>query len=362
MDYSELTTILKAQLQLSKPKLTCLCELILTLIMFRTVSLPELAAGLSGDTLLASKHRRIQRLISSWPKELDWLGPWLLSWFFEPDEKLQLTLDRTTWYVGKQLVDFMVVGVVYKKMAIPIMFSFDQEKAMSSQFDRIYLMERVLKYIPSERIESLLGDREFIGERWFGWLKDHGISFHIRIKSNLIATNSTGQEVVVSWLFNQLKPGERLKIHGPRHILGHQLFLTGGRSAEGELMIIASDLDDGCAIEIYLKRWEIESLFENLKSRGFNLACSRMTNAHHLKALFQILMLASCWCLRCGDWAIENVKKIALKNHGRPSNSTFRYGLDQIRQAISRRFSQVQEQHLAQLWHLLTPPRILVRL
>lgn len=362
MDLSELSGILKGRLQLSKPKLECLCELMLSLVLLRTVNLHQLAAGMSGDALLNSKYRRIQRLIAGWPVSMDWLGPWLLGWFFESDSRLRLTLDRTTWYFGKTAIDFMVVGVVYKKMAIPLMFSLSNNKGSSSTFERIYLLERVLKYIPAARIDCLLGDREFIGERWFGWLQDNSISFKIRLKGNFITASSRGKELPVSWLFDHLKPGQRESISDMRPLFNGFVYLTGARSPDGELMIIASDTNETCAIEAYLQRWEIESLFENLKSRGFDLEATHITDPDRLSALFQILMLASCWCLKCGDWAVEEIEPIKVKKHGRPAQSVFRHGMNQIRQAISRGFSHNREKLISLLWRLLPSPPLLLRL
>jgi len=95
MDLSELERSLRKAMWLNKATLACLCQVILGLVNYRTVDLAQLAAGLQGKALLSSKQRRIQRLLKRWPEQLDWLGPWLLSWFYCQDEKVSLTMDRT---------------------------------------------------------------------------------------------------------------------------------------------------------------------------------------------------------------------------------------------------------------------------
>ena len=71
------------------------------------------------------------------------------------------------------------------------------------------------------------------------------------------------------WLFYRLKAGEKLTIIKKKKIFSHDVFLSRGRATNGELMIIASNIKTEDAVEIYLLRWQIEVMFQCLKSRGF---------------------------------------------------------------------------------------------
>lgn len=51
-------------------------------------------------------------------------------------------------------------------------------------------------------------------------------------------------------------------------IFGQKVNLTGSRSERGELMIVVTNQAAKNAIAIYLRRWEIETLFSCLKGRG----------------------------------------------------------------------------------------------
>ena len=356
MDLSELERSLRKAFWFNKATLGCLCQMMLSLINYRTVDLFQLAAGLQGTALLASKQRRIKRLLQRWPEQLDWLGPWLLGWFYSEKEKVSLTMDRTNWKIGQININFLVIGVVYRRAAIPLLFVLLNKQGNSNTDERIALLERVLKYIPKERIVNLLADREFVGEEWFAWLLKNEILFKVRVKHNFITTNSRGLEVVVDALFYGLKPGDIQAINEKRLLLGHQVYLTGSRLPSGELMIIASPINDGCAIKLYCERWEIETFFQNLKSRGFNLEDTHIVKIERLTAFFQILMLTTCWCIKSGEWAVEQGRIIKLKNHGRPSKSLFRHGLDTIREAISAQFLGSQQIELLKLWQFDAQP------
>lgn len=60
-------------------------------------------------------------------------------------------------------------------------------------------------------------------------------------------------------------------------IYSNTLYVAAGRSEKGELMIIVTNQQPNDAINIYLKRWGIETLFSCLKGRGFNFEDTHMT-------------------------------------------------------------------------------------
>ncbi|MBK8755078.1 MAG: transposase [Candidatus Competibacteraceae bacterium] len=160
-----------------------------------------------------------------------------------------------------------------------------------------------------------MADREFIGEKWFKYLKNNGINFNIRIKKDAKTTNSQGQEVQVKNLFLHLKPAESFTIEDPRLITGVPVYLTALRLSDGEFLIVASSKNDGQnALEYYKERWQIETLFSCLKSRGFNLEETRVTDLERIKKLLIVPVIAFCWSYRTGEWQHDLVKPITVKN------------------------------------------------
>ena len=55
-------------------------------------------------------------------------------------------------------------------------------------------------------------------------------------------------------------------------------------------------------IEEYKKRWHIEELFGCLKSRGFNLEQTHLTDPKKLSTLLALLTLAFLWSVKTGQW------------------------------------------------------------
>ncbi len=99
-------------------------------------------------------------------------------------------------------------------------------------------------------------------------------------------------------------------------------------------MIIATNQKTEDAIEIYAKRWEIETLFGCLKSKGFHFEETRITKRDRIKKLIAVLAIAFCWAHLAAGWSHRHEKTILLKKHGRPQESYFRRGLDKIKECL----------------------------
>jgi hypothetical protein len=154
--------------------------------------------------------------------------------------------------------------------------------------------------------------------------------------------------------FYHLKNGEKKVIPSAKKIYGCQLYLTGARAPNGELMMIVSNIKSDDAVEKYCNRWQIETLFQCLKGRGFNFEATHMTNRSRIKKLIVLLAIAFCWAHKVGQWRAINQKPIKLKKHGRPSKSIFRYGLDLVHDAIAKLASTVRS--IAQMVRILGDP------
>lgn len=68
-------------------------------------------------------------------------------------------------------------------------------------------------------------------------------------------------------------------------------------------------------------------MFGALKTRGFHLEDTRLTDEVRLLRLLALLALAFTWTFLVGQWQAA-VKELKLKKHGYPPKSVFRLGLD----------------------------------
>ncbi len=214
-------------------------------------------------------------------------------------------------------------------------------------------------------VRAFVADREFIGEDWLGFLNGEGVPFHIRIRKN---TNVGAERVAAHKLFSDLKIGQQRILKGGKHkVLGHGLYVVGmkcierekyiGREGEPEYLLLVCPERPQEALFCYRRRWGIETLFAALKSRGFDLEATHLTDEKRIEKLLGLLALAFAWSELVGEWRNQR-DPLQAKNHGRLEKSRFRYGLDYLRQ-IMLNVTQRQEDFLVCLQALVAPRKFL---
>lgn len=334
---SGLCKILNGYFGWNKARMTCFVQMLLALFTARSVNLSRLAAVMTDRASQLSRYRRMQRFFEKFQIDFDMIAGFIFRVFFTSGRKWKLTMDRTNWKWGKSNINILVLGIAYKGIAIPIFWELLDKKGNSDTPERIQMIERFIKKFGKSGISELLCDREFVGKDWFLWLKHEGIPFCIRIKKNMVTTNSRGELAWMDTLFYGLKPGEQRVLKGPRKVTGAWVFLSALCLENGELIIIATDCEADNAIKRYAFRWEIETLFGCLKGRGFHFEDTHMTNMVRLKKLTALLAVAFAWAHKSGEWKSE-AKPIKIKKHGRPAMSLFRLGLDAVTNALASLF------------------------
>jgi hypothetical protein len=75
--------------------------------------------------------------------------------------------------VGCFPINFLVLSVVHEGIAFPIFWLFLHKKGNANTKERIELIDKFIRVFGVEKIDRLLGDREFIGETWFAYLDTH---------------------------------------------------------------------------------------------------------------------------------------------------------------------------------------------
>ncbi|MDR1895508.1 MAG: IS4 family transposase, partial [Prevotellaceae bacterium] len=73
-----------------------------------------------------------------------------------------------------------------------------------------------------------------------------------------------------------------------------------------------------------------ETAFRALKSSGFNIEDTHLTDLKRIEKLFSIVMVAFAWAYVVGIYINDHIKPITIKTHGRRAKSLFKYGLECI--------------------------------
>jgi hypothetical protein len=331
-ELSPLMTVLTATFAWHGARITFVSQFLIALIRVRTVNFTEIATAFCGEAKPDSHYRRIQRFFKDFPVTRAQIAAAVVQWL-PLGQQWILCLDRTNWKFGSMNINILVLAVAYKGVAIPLLWILLDKRGISNALERIGLLKHFLIELGHDRIQCLTADREFIGTDWIKFLKRQRIRFRIRIKRNTCVSNPSGSSELAAYRFFQNgRIGETRILPQPRRVWGMTVFVIGMRIRNDYLIVITTEAPD-TALEDYAQRWEIETLFGCLKSRGFNFEDTHLTKPERISKLLGLLTLALCWCMLLGEWQHEQ-KSIAIKKHGRRAKSLFRHGLDRLRNIV----------------------------
>ncbi len=351
-DTSLLEQTLRETVALNRARGNFLAKFLVALLQVKTVNLSEIANVFAGRAQSDSHYKRIQRFLRFFELPYAVIALALLR-RLPLSAPYVLTMDRTNWQVGQTPLNLLVLGIAYKGVAVPLLWTVLEKKGNSNTAERQAIVREFVALCGVHSIAYLAGDREFIGKEWFRWLKTSGIDFRIRVRENTQVTNGRGQLVPAWKLFRAQRTGTPLVMTRARRCWGLDLHLSGVRLASGEYVIVVAPQAAPCALADYARRWEIETLFGCLKSRGFRLEETHVTDPERLKKLLALLALAFCWAIIVGEWLTEQ-KPLKVKKHGRLCKSIFRHGLDHLRRILCNLQSLAQRVAFRRVIQLLS--------
>ncbi|WP_263079026.1 IS4 family transposase [Endozoicomonas sp. Mp262] len=331
---------LKASFNWHQSRINLMALAIFGLIQVGTVSLSRIAQTMGHHTEIDSRRKRLKRFLMWKGFELDCVARMVVDWMV-PEGNWIVCLDRSNWQFGKFKINIMMVAIAYKGTAIPIVWTLLPKKGMSSMEERITLLKRFINLLGTERIQYLTADREFRGEKWLKWLIAQKIPFRIRIPNDTRTMNRHRTEKLKAYRFFSLKVGESMHLNHARELWGVRVFLSCYRSEQERVIIISNEAGQE-ALGDYMRRWEIETLFQALKGRGFDLESTHLSDRERIERLLGIVTLAYCWAYCTGEWRAE-IKPIKRLKHGRLANSIFRYGLEWLASLLFDRTSSSTE-------------------
>lgn len=336
--YSELTSLFKGKTGWNKARVRFFVLFICSMCKLQTVSFVKLSQGFEGEALQESNLRRIQRFFAQFIVDNQLIAKIVFSLLpHEPPYKL--SLDRTNWKFGKTDINILMLSVCYKGIALPILWTLLPKRGNSNSKERKDILDQYITLFGSSTIDSFMADREFIGGDWFEELIYCKIPFFIRIRGNMKVQVPGKGEKKAFWLFNQLKINQSHHHNGLVYVGNNLVYLSGVKTFiksenKQDILIIASFNKQDQAIINYKERWQIETMFKAMKTSGFNMEDTHLTDLDRISKLIALIAIAFVWIYRVGIDKHMNISKIKIKKHGRMAFSFFKYGLIRIAHAI----------------------------
>jgi hypothetical protein len=201
----------------------------------------------------------------------------------------------------------------------PIMILMDRNEGNSNLALQKKLLGWLRECLPASGQVSIVADREFHSIHLARWIacqmKAH---FVLRIKAG------TWIEIKGHWY----KAGE-MATKGKRR-LWESVKVTGDRKAdyrvnllavwdkkETEPWLLISDREQADLIEAtYKKRYWVEEMFSDNKSRGLNLEATRITDSARVQRLLVAVTLAYLWIMEIGSIVVASNQWRKVENRG----------------------------------------------
>lgn len=284
--------------ELGRAEYLLLKILINLLQSIKTVSLEALATALPIPILFESRRKKIQRFLSLNYINVEeiWFSI-VKSWleiYFPWTEVVYVVIDRTNW----GCINLLMISVVWDKRSIPIYFEL-LDKLGSSNFDEQKAVFKKALPLFNNYKTIVLADREFCSVKLANWLTEQKIYFCLRLKKD--AFIEVEPEVWLQLKDSGLLPGVSFFYQGIKYtkstgFISFNLAAKWKRKRFGvapeEGWFILTNLDDlDSAIIAYKQRFDIEEMFRDFKSGGYNLEDTNVSG-QRLISLILLISLA----------------------------------------------------------------------
>ena len=239
-------------------------------------------------------------------------------------------------------------------MAIPVLWEVVNHKGNATALEHKAIIKKFVKEFGAKRILRVYADREFGSYELFAYLLENRIDFHIRLKTS---HKSNGKSFLQRWRNVQDKVRLRGKVK--IEVFGLEIYVSCvkyRKDGKTEYLIVGSSQQSKDTIEEYKVRWQIETMFGCLKSRGFNFEETHLTQPEKIGKLLMLLGLGLSLAMLMGKFQIEMTKqvKMKLKKNQRYAKSFFRIGLDALQNLLFNCHKPNKEEELERFILLLS--------
>src|SRR5215213_3967256 len=285
---------------LSKPQAAGLADLAASVLACRSANTAEWQAVLPRETGDAkSKERYVSRFLSNSAGVPDAVMggfvPELVRMAGADGKTVVLMMDQSKISDG---FECLMVSMRVGERAIPVAWRMKETEGAIGFDVQEPLLDAVFAMVPAGIPVMLTADRFYGGHSLVGWCKKRGWRWRIRMKGNLILRHE-GREITT---------GEAHKA-GLSVLIGAELNRTGVFANVGILhepghkepwIVAMDDVPTRETVLEYGKRWGIEPMFSDFKSRGFGIVQTHLEHPDRIERLILVLAVALYWAVSTG--------------------------------------------------------------
>jgi hypothetical protein len=242
--------------------------------------------------------------------------------------EFRLSIDSSQ--VGRNCL-MLTIGLVYKQRVIPLVWMiYKGKKGHSSAEKQIELLTQVRDLLPAGAKVIITGDAEFDGTEVVTWFTAQpNWDYACRTAKNVVIRNSPqAEEQALQELAPQSGKSRFLsQVYFTQQEIGPVNIAILWNEAAGEhLYLVTSAQTLTEAQRWYRRRFKIETLFADTKSRGFGLHKSGLRDPQRLARFVIAVFLAYIWMIYLGVLVIQEQRLDWVARTDRFMHSLFRLG------------------------------------
>jgi len=289
-----------------------LSELVSAMLMCQTPNLMELSNVLDRPCdSIEARYNYVERFLKNelvnHEEVMRNYSKDLLLKLSQSQDRLFLMIDQSK--INEDL-ELLMISVRVNKRALPIFWMCKETKGAIGFKEQKKILEVVKSWLPINSKVLLAGDRFYGSKKLIEWCQNNNWQYRLRLKGSFIINQDNKSQKTL----NQLESDNVKYLEKAEMKLGITtdigiLYEKGHR----EPWFIAMDSKPTkLKILDYAKRWGIENMFSDFKSRGFSLMNSKIKFADRLQRLVMIASIAFHWAVSVGMF--KKNSKISIKN------------------------------------------------
>jgi hypothetical protein len=316
-----------------------LALMVVGMVYARSVNLPQIASFAPfEETQLEARVQRFERVLNCEKlvclEVLQPIAKRVLSSMSKSSvgERLMILMDRSM--INDQL-NLLWVAVAFKGRALPLGWVVVPHEGNSDLRRQQELLSWLRECLPEQTQAVIVADREFHSIHLAEWIAEQlQLDYALRIKAGTVV-ELDGQRIKASELAVRGESFQvsAVKITTDRKLLYRTNLTVHWASREEEAWLLATNLELAESVKTYGKRFWIEEMFSDHKSRGLNLEKTRLKCSNRLQRLLVAVTLAYLWIMEIGFSVIVGGESKKVDNRGaKRSVSLCQIGLRWLRE------------------------------
>lgn len=248
-------------------------------------------------------------------------------------DTLVLAIDGSTTARG---CITLMVSMIYKGRALPLLWVTRKgKKGHFPQNMHIELIKAVKNIIPKGTEVICLGDGEFDGTEWLNTIQSYGWKYACRT-ANTAVLYEEGDK----FTFHDICPeqGNTTEIADVEFTNKRDIVVRAvvhwGKKYQDPIYLVTNFSTGGEAFNWYQRRFRIETLFSDLKGRGFNLNKSGLRDPERVSRLLIAASLAYIWMVYLGELVLNKGWDKIIHRADRCDLSLFQLGIRLLKRLL----------------------------